>query len=191
MPKLESMRLPSGLVAAIERAGYFPETALEAVRRALGTSRIRAFLVRPETTFEGPEVRRHLTVLLLGEAHMFVVHLDDEVADALNPPQVLVGTERVRLRQIHNLALAQVFDSDGARVASDQAEVTIGMSWGANRRIELERAWCDDPNCEADHGLTGSSQQSDLLVRVSALADGPAAVQEALEFFDAVNAVTE
>lgn len=185
------MNLPQDLVESIERAGYFPATACAAVTRALGTSGVRASLVRPETTFDGPEVRRHLTVLVLGDLHLFIIHLDDELADALNPTQVTVSTERVRLSRIHNLALAQVFDSDGSHVSDEQAEVTLGMSWGANRRIELERAWCDDPNCEADHGLTGSSQQADLIVRVSAIADGASAVDDALAFFDAVNTVTE
>lgn len=184
------MTLPASLVESIERAGYFPTTALNAMRRAVGEVPLSAYLVRPETTFDGPEVRRHLTVLALSQTHLYVIHLDDEIADALNPMQVVVSTERVRLDHIGSIALAQVFDTDGSTVSESLAEVTIGLSWGAHSRIEMERAWCDDPECHADHGFTGSSQKSDLMVRVSALAEGTAAVDEALEFFDVLNRCT-
>ena len=43
---------------------------------------------------------------------------------------------------------------------------------------------CDDPNCMADHGLTGSSFPDDLTFRISAAADGRDALDEALAFVD-------
>lgn len=184
---MDGMSLPASLVESIERAGYFPATALNAIRRAVGEVPLSAYLVRPETTFDGPEVRRHLTVLALSHNHLYVIHLDDEIADALNPMQVVVSTERVRLSRLDNIALAQVFDTDGSNVSDSLAEITIGLSWGGHTRIELERAWCDDPECQADHGLTGTSQKTDLMVRVSARAEGSAAVEEALHFFEALN----
>ena len=36
------------------------------------------------------------------------------------------------------------------------------------RRIDLEQAGCADPDCEADHGYTGSMAGDDLTVRMSA-----------------------
>jgi hypothetical protein len=40
-------------------------------------------LVRAETTFDGPEVRRHLTVVVLTPTHLLITPLDDAPADAL------------------------------------------------------------------------------------------------------------
>ena len=40
------------------------------------------------------------------------------------------------------------------------------------RRIDLEQAGCADPECEADHGYTGTMVGDDLTVRMSAAADG-------------------
>lgn len=185
------MTLPAALVAAIDRAGYFPEATTRAVERALGTSPLRAWLVRPETTFDGPEVRRHLTVLLVTHVHLFIVHVDEAPADSLNPSQVMLSMERVRLERIHNLGFSEVFDSEGQGASRDRAEVTLAFAWGAQRRVELERAWCDDPQCEVDHGMAGTVQPSDLVLRISALADGRDAVTEAVEFFDVMLAVTE
>ena len=183
--------LPLDLSRAVERAGYFPETARAAVERSVRGAEVRAFLVRPETTFDGPEVRRHLTVLVMTDRHLFVTHVDDEVADALNPTQVVVSTERVALERVRSVGLSQVFDTDGAHISAAQSEVTIGISWGASRRIDLERAWCDDPQCEADHGMTGTSSPSDLVIRVSALADGRNAVEECMAFYDAISEATQ
>ena len=50
--------------------------------------------------------------------------------------------------------------------------------------MDLERAVCEDPNCQIDHGYTGTIAPSDLALRVSALADGTAAVDAALDFHD-------
>ena len=52
--------------------------------------------------------------------------------------------------------------------------MTIG--WGAVRRIELEPAACVDPDCEADHGYTGTASADDISLRVSSAAEGPDAV---------------
>ncbi|CAM3982660.1 DUF5998 family protein [Helcobacillus massiliensis] len=185
------MTLPASLIDQIERAGYFPQTALAALERAASRHEVTSFFVHPATTFDGPQVRRHLTVLLLTPRHFIVLHLDDESEDTLNPNQVIVGTERIRHERIHNMGLAQAYNTSGDGVVSDsQAEITIGISWGATRRVDLERAWCDDPNCDADHGYTGTIGPSDLALRVSAIVDGPDAIDRALEFFDDLNLVT-
>ncbi|MDN5821077.1 MAG: DUF5998 family protein, partial [Brachybacterium sp.] len=77
--------LPADLLTDLETAGYFPQTAAESLARLLRSARPVAHLVRPETTFDGPEVRRHLTVVVLTATHLLVTHLDDDPADALNP----------------------------------------------------------------------------------------------------------
>ncbi|PWH05837.1 hypothetical protein DEO23_11625 [Brachybacterium endophyticum] len=179
-----STALPTDLLGELETAGYFPQTAAACVQRALRTAPVRAHLVRPETTFDGPEVRRHLTVLVITARHLVVTHLDDDPADELNPSQVVSTTERIRLDQVRTTGMSQVFDSDGTRVRGSEAEVTIAVTWGGSRRLELERTWCEDPECQADHGWNGSLAPADLALRVSALADGQDAVDAAVRFHD-------
>src|SRR5699024_2430008 len=176
--------LPSDLLEDLETAGYFPQTAARSLERLLRTARPVAHLVRPETTFDGPEVRRHLTVVVLTDTHLLVTHLDDAPADALNPSQVLSTTERIRLRSIPATGLAQVLDTDGQRSPGTDPKIDPGISWSGSRRVDLERAVCEDPNCQIDHGYTGTIAPSDLALRVSALADGTAAVDAALDFHD-------
>lgn len=190
-----TVQLPADLRDDLRRSGYFPEIAAGCIARSLRGASVIGHLVRPETTFDGAEVRRHLTVLALTARHLVIAHLDDEAADELNPSQVVVTTERIRLTRIGSLGLSQTFDSDPGAVGSREAEVTLGISWGGSRRLELERAWCEDPECQADHGYTGTLSPSDLALRVSALADGDDAVQAALRFHtelaDAVDALED
>ena len=56
------------------------------------------------------------------------------------------------------------------------------MNWGAMRRQEVEPATCGDPNCDADHGWTVQDVADDLTVRISAAADGEAAVADLIRF---------
>ena len=187
--------LPADLLRALETAGYFPQTAAQSLARSLRGAEPVAFLVRPETTFDGPEVRRHLTVLVLTAAHLHITHLDDDPADALNPSQVVATTERIRLQRITGTGLSQVFDTDGQRIPGREAEVTLGITWNGSQRVDLERAVCEDPNCQVDHGFTGTIAPADLAVRVSALADGDEAVAAALRFHsrlvDAIDALED
>ncbi len=50
------------------------------------------------------------------------------------------------------------------------------------RRIDLEQASCDDPECEADHGYTGSLVGDDLTVRMSAAGEGAERVAHLVRF---------
>ncbi|MFC7374328.1 MULTISPECIES: DUF5998 family protein [unclassified Brachybacterium] len=185
--------LPAELLADLETAGYFPQTAAQSLERSLRGAALLAYLVRPETTFDGPEVRRHLTVVVLTGTHLLVTHLDDDPADAMNPSQVVSTTERIRLQRITGTGLSQVFDTDGQQTPAREAEVTLGITWNGSRRVDLERAVCEDPNCQVDHGYTGTIAPSDLALRVSALADGDDAVEAALRFHaelvDAIDAL--
>lgn len=187
--------VPTALTRDLETAGYFPQTAERSIGLSLRGAEVISHLVRPETTFDGPEVRRHLTVLVLTRTHLLITHLDDDPADALNPSQVVSTTERVRLRRVTSTGLSQVFDADGPSVHGQEAEITLGLTWGGAQRVDLERAVCDDPSCQADHGYTGTVAPSDLALRVSALADGAEAVQEAIAFHgrlvDAIDALED
>jgi hypothetical protein len=55
---------------------------------------------------------------------------------------------------------------------------------------DLEPAGCSDPNCDADHGYTGSATADDLSLRVSEAGDGPETVAQALAFARALSEAT-
>lgn len=165
-------------------AGYYPELVADVVDVALSEEPVDAYLVHPETTFDQSEVRRHVTVLVLTPTRLILAHVDDHPADRENPSaSASATTESVPLEHLHTVALTHVVpDPARHRAGALPTELTLALGWGAVRRLDLEPATCGDPSCDADHGFTGTSSPEDVVVRVSAHAEGRDAVRAAVGF---------
>ncbi len=103
-----------------------------------------------------------------------VSHTDEHPADTTYPvPYATTSTEAVRLEQVDSVVVTRIVTNPAEHRAGGPAqEVMLTIGWGAVSRIDLEPATCGDPNCEADHGYTGTSSNDDLALRVSEAADG-------------------
>lgn len=181
-----------GLRSAIERSGYYPALVAEAVELAVGTEPITAYLVHQETTFDANEVRRHITVLVLSPSRFIVSHTDEQGADETSPvPYATTSTESVRIGRISSVVVNRVVaNPESYRPGTPPREVVLTVGWGAVQRLDLEPAGCSDPDCEADHGYTGSATADDLSLRVSEAGDGPETVVRALDFARALSEAT-
>jgi hypothetical protein len=181
-----------GLRAAIERSGYYPALVAEAVEAAVGGEPVASYLVHQETTFDANEVRRHVTVLVLTSTRFIVSHTDEQAADDTSPsPYATTSTESVKLARISSVVLSRVVaNPESYTPGTLPREVVLTIGWGAVSRLDLEPAACGDPNCEADHGYTGSSTADDLSLRVSEAGDGPETVRQALAFAQALSEAT-
>ncbi|MCC2308579.1 DUF5998 family protein [Cellulomonas chengniuliangii] len=168
----------------LHRAGYYPELVADVLDIAVADEPVVAHLVHPETTFDAAEVRRHVTVLVLTPTRLVVAHVDDHPADSENPSaSAAATTESVPLAELRSVALTHVMATPEQHRAGDlAAELTLAIGWGAVSRVDLEPASCADPNCDADHGLTGTLTPDDVVVRVSAVAEGQDAVRAAAAF---------
>jgi len=180
------------LRAAIERAGYYPALVTEALVTSLAHEPVRSWLVHHEATFDRDELRRHVTVLVLTPTRLLVGHTDDHPADDVVPrASATTSTEAVPLRQIGTVVVTRTLDDPvGHVVGQVPRDVVLTVGWGAVARIDLEPATCGDPECDADHGYTGTSTADDLTVRVSAEGDGADAVTQALAFAAELSAAT-
>ncbi len=180
------------LTTELDRAGYYPELIRDVVDIALAGEEIRSFLVLTETTFDASEIRRHLTVLVLTPSRFLASHVDDHPADSENPSAAAATTtECVPLGEIRSVAISHVVSEPQRYRAGDAPlEVTLAVGWGANARIDLEPAQCPDPECDADHGLTGQLVPDDVVVRISADAEGRDATRAAVDFARALSAAT-
>lgn len=176
----------------LDRAGYYPELVADVLDVALGGEPLLAHLVHPETTFADTEVRRHVTVLVLTPTRLIVTHVDDHPADSEHPSaSAAATTEAVPLRELRSVAMTHVVDDPQRhRTGAGPVEVTLALGWGAVSRIDLEPATCGDPECEADHGLTGTMTPDDIVVRISAAAEGRDAVRAAIAFARHLSAAT-
>ena len=185
-----------GMIAAIERSGYYPGLVADAVSSAVGAEQVVSFVVTHDAHFDpGMEVRRHMTVLALTPTRLVYSHTDEYPADETDPDaraQAETSTEAVRFSRISSVALTRAIPDPASYVprVTMPSEVVLTIGWGAVSRIDLEPAACGDPNCEADHGYTGSSTADDLSLRVSEAGDGPETVSQALTFAHALSEAT-
>jgi hypothetical protein len=185
------------LIAAIERSGYYPALVAEAVQDAVGSEAVLGHLVHQETTFDADEVRRHVTVLAVTPTRLIAGHTDEYGSDdpmAPVPPgspesatgakaYATTSTETVPLHRISSVVVSRVVeDPANHKPGTPPREVVLTIGWGVVSRLDLEPANCGDPHCDADHGYTGTATADDVMIRVSAEADGADAVAETLSF---------
>ncbi len=183
--------LHSRMRSDLDRAGYYPELVADVLDVALAGEPVVAYLVHPETTFDDAEVRRHVTALVLTPSRLVVAHPDDHAAVPDRPPSASATPEAVPLSEIRSVVLTHgVQDPARHRAGRPPAELTLALGWGAVQRVDLEPATCGDPSCEADHGFSGTLTSDDVVVRVSAAAEGRSAVEAAIAFSRAVSAAT-
>ncbi|HTY71325.1 MAG TPA: DUF5998 family protein [Actinomycetes bacterium] len=180
------------LRVAIDRCGYYPDLVAETVESAIAGEQVRAFLVHHEATFDRDELRRHVTVLVLTPSRLVVGHTDDSPPDESSPtPYAISSVETVPLSRIGSIAVSRtVADPDRYRGGQPARDVVVTLGWGAISRVDLEPASCGDPECDADHGYTGTLSADDLSVRVSDAGDGQDAVRQALAFAGALSTAT-
>lgn len=178
------------LRAEIDRTGYYPDVVFDGVRTAVAGEQIVAFFVHHEPTFEHDEVRRHLSVLAVTPSRLILAHTDEHAGDDLLPePYTSTSTEAVALSAVKSVVVTRMV-TNPAEGPGRPAEAVVTIGWGAVGRLDLEPAGCADPECEADHGYTGSLTSDDFSLRVSAAADGADAVAQLLTFAEALSART-
>jgi len=161
----------------IERGGFYPKAVQRALRRALGTAEPLATLCQVDTGFDRGSVFRHLTVASLTDRAIVQLHVDE-----MDGGSATIATAVHRVGDIAGYSTMEVYTDP--ENASGLSEMTIALDLKGARHLELEPARCDDPNCMADHGLTGSSFPDDMTFRISAAADGQDALDEAVVFVD-------
>jgi hypothetical protein len=174
----------------IARTGYYPEVVADGVFSASGGEEVVSYFIHHETTFDHEEVRRHLTALLLTPTRLVIAHTDEHPGDDLLPePYTSTTTEAVTLTSIRTVVVTRMVANPTAGVAPP-AEAVLTIGWGGVGRLDLEPAVCSDPNCDADHGYTGTLAGDDYTLRVSAAAEGAGSVAGLLSFADALSART-
>ncbi len=123
-------------------------------------------------------------MLALTPTRLLVAHTDDHPAGEEFPTATATtSVEVVPITALRSVVLARVVAEPAVHVpGSTPFEAVLTLSWGAVSRVDLEPASCSDPDCDADHGYTGTLGADDLSVRLSAAAEGPELVAQAVAF---------
>ncbi len=176
------------LKQAIDACGWHPEVVASGMRESLAQEPVRSFVVHHEPTFDRDEIRRHVTVVALTPTRLVVGHTDEHPPDDLLPaPYTSTTSEAIALSSVQSVVVNRMV-AHPERYARTSVppgavrEVVMTIGWGAVGRIDLEPASCEDPECDGDHGYSGTLSSDDFSIRVSATADGAGAVDELLTF---------
>ena len=175
---------------AIDHTGYYPDVVIDSVSAAVSGEHVVSFYVHHEPTFERDEVRRHLTVVVLTPSRLILAHTDEHEGDDMLPaPYTSTSTEAIALSSVKSVVVTRMVTNptDGP---TPPAEAVLTIGWGGVSRLDLEPATCGDPECDADHGYTGTMAADDFSLRVSAAADGPEAVPSLLAFAESLSSRT-
>ncbi len=177
---------------AIQQAGYYPALVSDTLGTALAGEPVQSYIVHHEPHFDRDELRRHVSVLVLTPSRLIVGHTDEYPSDESHPvPYATTSTEAVPLDRVSSVVVSRTVTSPASYRTGDPArEVVLTVGWGAMSRIDLEPAGCGDPDCEADHGYTGSLASDDFSLRVSEVADGGRRVEDMLDFARTLSAAT-
>jgi hypothetical protein len=177
---------------AIQQAGYYPELVADTLETALAGEPVKAYVVHHEPHFDRDELRRHVSVLVVTPTRLIVGHTDEFPSDENHEvPYATTSTESVPLERVGSVVVSRTVGTPGAyRTGHRAREVVLTVGWGAMSRVDLEPATCGDPECEADHGYTGTLSSDDFTLRVSEAGDGGAGVDNLLAFSKALSAAT-
>ncbi len=168
----------------IEQSGYYPALVLDVLGLALADEDVADHLVHVETTFVHGQVQRHVTVLALTASRLVLAHVDDHPADDKGQQaSAAATTECIALSTITSIATTfGVQRPESHQPGVTPQDLTLAICWGAVRRIDVAPADCGDPQCTAEHGMSGTITPDDVVIRVSAQAEGEAAVRRAVRF---------
>ncbi|MET0952416.1 MAG: DUF5998 family protein, partial [Aeromicrobium sp.] len=143
----------------VSRSGYYPEIVADGLRDALAGEPVAGYVLHHEPTFDREEIRRHMTVLALTTSRLILVHTDEHPGDDLLPkPYTSTTSEAVGIDQVRSVVVTRMVTSKSKQLE----EAVLTISWGAVSRVELEPARCSDPECDADHGYSGSLTGDDF-----------------------------
>ncbi|MCI2265575.1 DUF5998 family protein [Sediminivirga luteola] len=167
----------------LKTAGFYPQLAMAVFSESLYQETLLSHLVHVDTHFDMDSIHRHISALLLTPIRLILGHIDDDPRGPEGGTAARVSTEDIPLTRLRTVLIARTYENpERFRPGQLPADVVITLAWDSLRRLDLVPEACGDPQCDADHGYSGTSTAEDLSIRVSAMAEGQEALEQALRF---------
>ncbi|OKL52494.1 DUF5998 family protein [Buchananella hordeovulneris] len=167
------------LLSELANFDYYPRAAARMLDLALAGESVADMLVQQSTSIDDEAVRRHLNAMVLTPTRLLLLHVDDLDDEA---GAIVVSTDAVALSEISALRVSHGLRDPEGPHGGELTEVTLSIGWRSTRQIEVQPKSCGDPECVAEHGWGGVLLNEDVMVRVTAAADGAAQVRRTSEF---------
>lgn len=179
-----TMSLPHSLVSDLQGAGYYPQLTGSMLVESLFGEDVVSHLVHMDTHVDLDSIHRHVTAFVITPTRMLLAHVDDDPEPQRGrTPRGMTSVEEIPLENMRTVLLGRTYEDPAQFRPGDRpVEVSLTLGWGSVRRIEAFPETCGDPDCDGDHGYGGSLLNEDVTLRVSAQAEGQAAVDQAERF---------
>ncbi|WP_349828728.1 DUF5998 family protein [Brevibacterium litoralis] len=177
--------IPHDLVADLQSSGYYPQLTGSMLLESLYDEEVLAHLVHMDTHVDYDSIHRHVMAFLVTPTRLLFADVEDEPEEGVyrREPRGLTMSEEIPLSQLHTVRLNRVYAKPAESRAGDRPdEVALTLGWGGAGGLDLLPQGCPDPDCTADHGYNGRMVYDDVVVRVSAQAEGKDAVARAEHF---------
>lgn len=178
------MAIPCALTSDLEAAGYYPQLAGALLTESLFGEDVLSHLVHMDTHVDLDSIHRHVTAFALTDTRLLIVHVDDEPQQMLGrQPRGVTSSEAIELEDVRSILISRTYAEPAAYRPGDRPEeIALTIGWGSVDRLDLIPETCADPDCEGDHGYSGTRAGDDVTLRIAAQAEGRAAVDQAERF---------
>ncbi len=147
-----------------------------------------AYLYRLSATFDDSSVFRHLDFLSLRGAVLTMIHVD-ELPVGVRWYAHMTSVHKLGGMELGSLEAHPDLEENGLLALGDEGELpddathlTLFLPISISQSIELGPLQCDDPTCDADHGLGGTLKDEGLMLSFSGVPEESSTPEEVLAF---------
>lgn len=130
---------------------------------------IVSYFVRPETLFDDDSVFKAVMITVLTPSCLIFIGSDVSFENSPYGEEI-VTSQIVRLSAISDYKVIRTRAASGPEAGS-LLSYGVRVRWGGTASVDLRPGMCEDPTCEADHGLRGLFISEDAEVVVDASCD--------------------
>lgn len=134
------------------------------VARMVTGEEIVSYFIRPETLFDDDSVFKAVMITVLTPTRLLFIGTDVSFEN-IPYGEEIVSSQMVRLSAINDYKVMRTRAASGPDAGSLITD-GVRVRWGGTATLDLRPGMCEDPTCDADHGMRGIFISEDAEVTV-------------------------
>lgn len=159
-------------------ADHYRDLLQRSLDRAMAGREVISLIQIAETDFDISGTYKRFSVWGLCDDVMVISTLEEQ-----ENGQVQIQTSSHRIADIGSVRVTETFAEPANEVPQT---VTVSLSIGGARNIQIMPGHCGDPECDGDHGFEGMMFREEIHMGANLSADGPLHMSDVLDFADAI-----
>lgn len=164
------------VTSELSQAAFHPAAMEGYLKDCLFDEDILGYFAGAQMTFDRGSVARYANLFVVTPTRLIHIYASD-LPFPESEQDVHVQVQTIPLKNLTGIEAIYGHPATGGSAG----DLVLVIGWGVNSRIAIDFGACEDPECGGNHGNGGVSQE-DIVIRVSAEADGADRLASALEF---------